>query len=202
MLFTKNWFRQRNQTTFSTFLPKQFDGTKPVKMIQIGVYEGMDLVWQMQHVLKHPDSFAVAIDPWLAEEFGVEWTQEICDALQERATHNLSHYGKKVELIHGYSQVILSAAVDAGEFMGVKTGEWDYIIIDGDHNKDMVLVDAVNAYELVRPGGWLVFDDVRNFGWKKDHVIDALDVFLDPDHHGKKVKLVWKHRFCDCYEKL
>ena len=53
MHFTRSWFRSRNQVTFSTFLPQRFNGKRPVRMIQIGVFEGMDLAWQFQNTLVH-----------------------------------------------------------------------------------------------------------------------------------------------------
>ncbi len=198
MHFTRRWFVYRNQCTFSTHLPPKFVGS-PVKMIQIGVFEGMDLAWQMQNVLTHPDSLAVGIDPWDAT---TKLDQKTMDEVRERAHSNLSRYGDKVKLIRGYSQKVLDDALLDGELFGVKTGQWDYIIIDGDHDKDPVLVDAENSLELVKIGGWLVFDDVRNRIPKKDHVKDALELFLRPDYHGDRVIHVWSHRFCDCYERI
>ena len=61
--FTKKWFRNRNQGTYSTFFPGRF-ANKPTRMIQIGVFEGMDLVWSLQNILTNASSLVVAIDPW------------------------------------------------------------------------------------------------------------------------------------------
>lgn len=193
--FTRRWFKLRNQTTFSTFLPPKFDGTKPVKLIQIGVFEGMDLVWQMQNTLRHPESYAFAIDPWMAT---TKLDAEHMEATYQRARHNLRPYRAKVQIFRGYSQRVFAAAVQHGQLSGIPVGEWDIVIIDGDHRKDAVIQDATYALQLVKPGGWLLFDDVRCQTPKKDEVEAGLRAFLD--QHGDSVELAWSHRFCDCYE--
>ena len=38
--FTRAWFKKRNQSTFSSFLLPKFDGSSPINMVQIGVFEG------------------------------------------------------------------------------------------------------------------------------------------------------------------
>ncbi len=195
--FTRNWFRNRNQTTFSTFLPPKFDGSTPVKIIQIGVFEGMDLVWQMQNTLRHPDSKAFAIDPWLET---TKLDHAAMDEVHERAIWNLRPYRSKVQIHRGLSQDVLSTAVKAGRLAGVKNGTWDMVVIDGDHRSEAVVKDATLALQLVRPGGWLLFDDVRTQQKKVDEVEVGLRKFLDT--WGDSVKQVWSHRFCECYEKV
>lgn len=196
--FTRRWFILRNQVTFSTFLPPKFDGTKPVRMIQIGVFEGMDLVWQLQHVLKHPDSRVLAIDPWMPT---TKLDAEFMRGVEQRARKNLSPWRDKVQIIKGSSQEILKDIVDNNRRVhGIAPGHWDYIVIDGDHDRKPVYKDAVNAFNLVRPGGWLLFDDVHNRSYKKEHVAHGLQDFLQ--WYGSQVKRAWYHRYCECYEKM
>jgi hypothetical protein len=192
--FTRNWFRNRNQCTFSTFLPLMFSGHEPVKMIQIGVFEGMDLIWQMQHTLRHPESFAFAIDPW---EKTTKLDQKHMDEVHERALWNLRKYKGKYQVHRGYSQDILQAAVKAGRLAGIRNGSWDLVVIDGDHRAEAVLRDATLALQLVKPGGYLLFDDVRTQVPKKDEVDVGVSRFLET--WGGQLTLWWSHRFCDCY---
>lgn len=194
--FTRKWFKQRNQSTFSTFLPKKFPPDKPLRMIQIGVFEAMDLVWQFQNTLCHPNSLAVGIDPWGATR---KLDQDKMDAVHKAAVHNLNPWRRKVELIRGFSQDVLLDAITA-PLHGIPAGFWDLVVIDGDHNKAAVLRDAVFSLRLVRVGGWLLFDDVRNRVAKKNHVVHGIEQFLKTN--GDKVKRVWAHRYCDCYERV
>lgn len=192
--FTRNWFKNRNQCTFSTFFPLFFDGTKPVNLIQIGVFEGMDLVWQMQNTLRHPDSKAFAVDPWLATS---KLDQQAMDEVHDRAIWNLRPYRSKVQVHRGLSQDVLSTAVKAGRLAGIKNGKWDIAIIDGDHRSEAVIKDATLALQMVRPGGWLLFDDTRTQTPKRDEVEVGLLKFLKT--WGDGLSIVFSHRFCDCY---
>lgn len=193
--FTRRWFQYRNCTTFSTFLYERFAG-KPTNLIQIGVFEAMDLVWQFQHVLTHPKSRAVAIDPWLGTR---KLDQDVMDGVYQRAVNNLSKWKDQVQIVRATSQEALPKMLDDYPF-GINPGEWDIVIIDGDHHAEPVYSDAVNSLPLVRKGGWLLFDDVRNRISKPDHVIHGLQRFLDD--HGTSVEWAWGHRFCECYEKV
>jgi len=198
--FTRRWFEHRNQKTWSTFLLDKFSSKEPVNMIQIGVFEGMDLLWCLQNFLGHARSRVLAVDPWAATR---KLDDEKMAAVEERARANLASYGKKVELVKGYSAEVLKQSLEQTERVKgklIEPGQWDLVIVDGDHTDLAVLADARLALQLVRSGGWIVFDDVRNAHPKKNHVYDGLEIFLS--QRGHEVKEVWRHRYCNCYEKL
>lgn len=197
--FTRRWFVNRNQTTFSTKLPPRFPNDKPWNILQIGVFEGMDLVWTCQNLLGHEDSRVLAIDPWGETR---KLNQEKMDAVYARARRNLKPWmGSKLDIVRGKSQEILQLIQLGTQIHGkmINAGEWDLIIIDGDHNADPVYEDATLSFQLCRPGGWLLFDDVRNRSYKKNHVYHGLIAWLL--EQSDKVDLVWAHRFMNCYEK-
>ncbi len=195
--FTRPWFRRRNQATFSTFLPPKFDGSFPIKILQIGVFEGADLCWQMENTGSHPDSRAVGIDPWKETKSlkGPGIPIETMEKVRERAIKNVSHFGSKVELIRGYSQEILRPDVITA---ASRLAPYDLVVIDGDHRASAVYEDGINALRLTKPGGWILFDDVRTAQRKEDHVIDGLKAFLED--YGDQLTQVWSYRFCECYE--
>lgn len=167
----------------------------PINMIQIGVFEGMDLVWCLQNILTHPRSRVIAIDPWAPT---TKLDKEYMEGVEARARHNLMapQYAEKVSIIKGFSQDILKEMV----LNPLHRETFDLIVIDGDHNARPVYEDAVNSFELARPNGWLIFDDVRNRVDKKDHVQDGIKMFLET--HGTRVKYEWSHRYVDCYSKI
>lgn len=186
--FTRGWFRVRNQATWSSKLLPEFGDGRPVRMVQIGVFEGMDLVWCCQNLLKHPNSRAVAIDPWAATtKLDAVTMEDVCS----RAYRNLYPWRRKVEVMRGYSNDVLPT-LDEGAF--------DLLIVDGDHNSLPVLQDAVNCLRLAKMGGLLVFDDVRNRVKKKDHVEDGLRMFVE--QHGPRIEFAWAHRYADAYRKV
>ena len=50
----------------------------------------------------------------------------------------------------------------------------------------------------MKPGGWMLFDDVENDKPKAKHVKQGINMFLSI--HGDKVKQVFKHRYMECYK--
>lgn len=186
--FTRSWFRNRNQITWSTYLKPMFDSSKPLKAIQIGVFEFYDAAWLMQNVLIHEKSMLHGVDPW---EATTKLSKEYMEECFQRATRNAANFGEKVKLWRGYSSKILPIFT---------SGQYDLVVIDGDHNASAVLDDAKNALRLLKPGGVMVFDDVRNRIFKEHHVLEGIEMFLK--EHEKDVKLTWQHRYADAYIKM
>ena len=211
--FTRKWFQRRNQCTFSTFLPKLLDVMQPINLLQIGIFEGMDLCWQMEHVCSHPDSRVVAIDPWVPLS---KIDQAYMVGVQMRARRNLSHWKDKIKIEKGFSchdpntpkfegikTHVLDELIRHPVLIGgktIKAGEWDLIVIDGEHSAEYVFEDAIRSMQLCRVGGIMLFDDVRNTQRKKNHVQDALTKFFNL--MGDKVETAFYHRFCNAVRKL
>lgn len=49
---------------------------------------------------------------------------------------------------------------------------FDLIYVDGNHEAEYVLEDAILAFRLLKPGGTIVFDD---YGWAGETAKDAID---------------------------
>lgn len=189
--FIRRWFRNRNLQAFSTFLLPQFPATKPYTMIQIGIWEGMDLIWQLQNTLAHPDSRAIAIDPWPVDD---KYGADLIATVKSNAYHNLQPWRHKVSIIENTSSVKLQHLIDTD------SPPFDLIVIDGDHKADAVYDDAVKSLKLSKVGGWMVFDDVRNRRRYNNHVYHGLCRFLD--EFGAHVKIAWDYGFCTCFERI
>lgn len=193
--FTRRWFLMRNLPTFREFIFPQWAG-KPLFYLELGVFEGMSLLWMLQRILTHPDSRAVGIDPWLiTTKLDAEQMEEV----RQRAFHNLSFY-PQCQLIRGNSAEVLRRMVRRGGYAGVAHNTVDLCMIDGDHNALTVLDDARLCLKLVKSGGWLLFDDVENDREKQNHVKHGLQSFLN--EHGGEVRFLWKHRYMEAYEKV
>ncbi len=168
-------------------------------MIQIGVWEGADLIWCLQNILGHPDSRVVAIDPWLKDR---KRDQSKIDVVYENALHNLHYWKKKIHIIKEKSQVALPELIEKGisiDGKPITKGGFDLIVIDGEHHAPAVYSDAMNSFELVRRKGWMVFDDYYNRIRKKHHVQEGVAEFLLD--HEKDVDLEWQNRFSLCLKR-
>jgi len=194
--FTTRWFLNRNLPTFRELILPVWSG-KPMLYLEIGVYEGMSLTWMMQYVLTHPDSRAIGVDPWL---MSVKMDEDYMEIVRKRAFHNLLPWQDKCKLIRGNSSEVLRKMLKRKGWLGVKRNAIDLCIVDGDHHELLVLDDARLSFHLVKPGGWIVFDDVENDKKKGEHVKQGLETFLK--EFGNSVKLLWKHRYMEAYEKI
>jgi predicted O-methyltransferase YrrM len=60
-------------------------------------------------------------------------------------------------------------------------GDFDYILVDGDHDKTAALIDLENVVRLVAPGGVIVFDDISPYGC---NLLDVWESFKE-NHKGE-----------------
>jgi len=194
--FTRNWFIKRNRRTFLNYVVPEWGG-KPITYLELGVFEGMSMVWMMQYVLTHPESRAVGVDPWLLT---CKLSGETMEAVRQRAFHNVSEWGDRCKLIRGNSDEVLRRMVGRWGFTGVRAGTVDLCMVDGNHNALAVWSDARWVYRLLRVGGQVLFDDVENDIAKENHVKQGLQMFLT--EIGGKMKLLWKHGYMECYAKV
>lgn len=146
--FTNNWFDLTAKTNFSLLLPKL---TPCERVLEVGSYEGQATTWMGEHL---PTKQIVCIDTWRG---GAEHEPASMEAVFKRFCDN-------VEALKAKRPVEVSVRVGASSFMladMIAEGEngFDFAYIDGSHRSEDVLSDAVLAFQLVRSGGVMAFDD-------------------------------------------
>lgn len=152
-----NWFNNGAAALYFSQGLGEFVG-KPVTMLQIGAYTGDASEWLLKYVLTNPESRLVDVDTW-------EGSDEI-------AHKNLdwndieSFYTKRFEsqLAEGKLTKIKSTSA---EYFANYDDVYDFIYVDGDHTGIGVLTDAIDAYDCLKVGGILAFDD---YGWNPDNL--------------------------------
>ena len=121
-----------DKDTFTEYL-KHLKGCPDLKYLEIGVAEGQSLLWQMDNILTHPTSRAIAIE----------------NKLINNLPHNIevSGYKNKIELLIGDSKIKLKE---------LAPHSFDYIFIDGDHRASSVFFDASLTWDLLKDNGILI----------------------------------------------
>jgi predicted O-methyltransferase YrrM len=183
--FEVAWFADRNQKTYSTFLPQRFPNDQPWRVVLIGVWEGMDSVWLLQNILGHAQSFLVGVDAWRSYH---HVNHHHMARIEQHAMKNVGWH-PKCRLLKGWSHEILPT---------LQEEHFDLAIVDGDH-KAGVYPDAVASLRLLKPGGWMLFDDVRRNKKWLGPVAKGLRRFLD--EYGDRMEFVFAHNFMNCYAK-
>ena len=159
--FTQDYFHYHVERWTEAF--GHLSGRSGLLFLEIGSFEGRSTCWMLQHLLTHADSRIICVDPFDSFE---EQERNFDFNIRATGAHD------KVTKILSKSQVALPL---------LQTESFDFIYIDGSHLMLDVMLDAVMAWRLVKPGGIVVFDDYEH-GWLPDltrpPVAPAVDAFL------------------------
>ncbi len=154
--FTNDWFAYARET-WPHFIPMLPENPK---CLEIGSYEGRSMVWTAEHLLGS-NGHLTCIDTWEGGEEHADMT-----GVEARFLHNrdvvmrnkmwdpLNQYGDaSIGVLKGKSAALLAELIEDGET------DFDFIYIDGSHVAKDVITDAVLAWQVLKPGGIMVFDD-------------------------------------------
>jgi predicted O-methyltransferase YrrM len=132
-------------------------------VLEIGSFEGRSAIFWLEFL---PQSRVTCIDKFVG-------TKRDFTAIEARFDRNVAAYGDRIRKIKGRSAEVLPALASAGEL-------FDLIYIDGSHRRDDVMVDCILTWQLLRPGGIVVFDDYLHEMEKPPATRpkDAIDTFL------------------------
>lgn len=142
---------------------------KPIKVLEIGVFEGRATVWLLQNILTHPDARIICVDPFQAysEMEDLDW-----DVIKQRFLNNIRPWKEQIVLITEESSKYLR---------GGTPNQFDLIYVDGAHTSSQALIDGVLSHLLLKSGGIIIFDD---YMWAKltkapNVPKAAIDAFMD-----------------------
>lgn len=149
--FTKDWFSQAPEVW--THIIPMLPG-KPGErcFLEIGSFEGRSAVWIGEHMMKEGDDLW-CVDTWRG---GEEHSAEDMGEVQQRFLRNMEKL-ENLKPLNWYA--IRETSVMA---LGEKIQEsyiFEFIYIDGSHQAKDVLTDACMAWQVLAPGGIMVFDD-------------------------------------------
>lgn len=131
-------------------------GQPNVKALEVGSYEGRSTIWFLENILTHESATITTIDPYYAKHY--------------RANIEASGVAHKVTSLRSFSEVAMR---------DLEMHTYDFIYIDGSHHAKDVLIDAVQAWSLIKVDGLIIFDDytMKSDAWGVP--LPAIDAFLD-----------------------
>jgi hypothetical protein len=158
-----NWFGHINVDQYKT---------RPINYLEIGTFYGANLFSVDKTYGEHPESKLHCIDPWEDYDEYPEYKNEQ-PSIYEAFTANLESSGSKDKItVHrGYSNVVIPTLED---------NFFDIIYIDGNHEPEYVLEDAVLSFRKLKKDGIMIFDD---YGWGgPDLTQRGIDAFMSGYH--------------------
>lgn len=152
-----NWFQ---------YIPQL---NEPITYLEIGTFYGANVISVNETYGKHPDSKLYCVDPWIDYADYPEYKGQQ-DGIFNTFTKNISNTPDPSKFIvkRGFSNEIIPTFED---------NQFDMIYIDGNHQPDYVLEDAVLAFRKLKIGGYMIFDD---YGWGGPNLTKrGIDAFLN-----------------------
>jgi len=143
-----NWFNHINISNYSD---------KPINYLEIGTVYGANILSVANTYGLHKDSKLYCIDcidPWEDYDDYPEYKNQQ-SSIYESFIHNIENSGVKDKIIinRGYSNL---------EIPKFQDDVFDIIYIDGNHEPEYVLEDAVLSFRKLKKNGIMIFDD---YGW-------------------------------------
>lgn len=154
-----NWF---------DFIPLEQHKNRPINYLEIGSYCGGNVISVAETYAAHPESKLYCVDPYVdypdySEYVGQQGT------IYNQFLENIKAAGiyYKTIFYHEFSHQCVP---------NLPSSWFDIIYIDGNHNPEYVLEDAVLSFRKLRPRGFMIFDD---YNWGNVAIYKlAVDAFL------------------------
>lgn len=164
---------------WSAFIPIE---NKPIKYLEIGVADGIHVIHISESYCQHPESKIYCVDPWQDYDEYPEYKGQQGVAWKTFNT-NIAKYNLQYKCIlnRGFSDKIVPTFEDIF---------FDIIFVDGNHETEFVYKDGCMAFEKVKSGGYIVFDDY-SFLWAQ--TILGIDKFLE--EYKDKIEILHKGNF-------
>lgn len=149
--------------------PEDYEN-KEIKYLEIGVFYGANIIYFAHTYGKHPETKLYCIDPF-----------EDYDEYDEYKNNQSEHYKTFIENVNNNNlnnKIILKRGYSNIEIPKFDDNYFDIIYIDGNHEPEYVLEDAVLSFRKLRIGGIMIFDDYF-FNRDFNHTKKGIDGFLN-----------------------
>ena len=142
--FTNKWFLN-NFEIFNFFLPK--DKSLKFDYLEVGCFEGLSSF----HILSEYKAVnAYLLDVWDMPNPNSKTLSNNFDLIEKAFDENLSQFN--FTKIKDDSVVAMREMLKNDKF-------FDFIYIDGSHNGEDILSDAIEAFKILKKNGLIFFDD-------------------------------------------
>jgi predicted O-methyltransferase YrrM len=129
---------------------------KPRRVLEIGSYEGLSTTYIIEQCAAFGSLQIHCIDTW---EGAVDLPPEAMAGVEARFDKNVKLAINRAAAPVSLHKVKRRSSLVLSDYTARGVAPFDLIYIDGSHTAADVLVDAVLAFQLLRVGGVMIFDD-------------------------------------------
>lgn len=171
MKFTQDWFTSNigNFEAAKLVLPDN------KRILEIGCFEGRATCWMLQNMLAD-DGVIYCVDTFKGgqEHEGIDLSR-LRDVFEE----NISACAKPTQEV----KILENLSFKSLAMLIMAELKFDFIYVDGSHEIQDVITDACMAFQLLKPGGVMLFDDYEG----TEDMKTAINTFLVTHRHKCKL---------------
>jgi predicted O-methyltransferase YrrM len=154
-----NWFNTINVNDYKD---------KPINYLEIGAFYGANIISVGLSYGLHNESKLFCIDPW--EDYN-EYNE-----YKNEQPHIYETFNENIKNSGFQDKIIINRGYSNKEVCKFDDDFFDIIYIDGNHEPEYVLEDAVISFRKLKVNGIMIFDD---YGWGgPDLTQKGIDAFL------------------------
>ncbi|WP_440669364.1 class I SAM-dependent methyltransferase [Candidatus Pelagibacter sp. HIMB1483] len=162
--FSNKWFLN-NFSIFNYFLPK--DKNAKFDYLEIGCFEGLSSFYVLS---KYNAVNAFLIDVWDMPNSNSKTLSNDFDKVEKAFDDNLSEYT--------FTKIKDDSVVSMRKLLK-QDKSFDFIYIDGSHNGEDILSDAIEAFKILKKDGLIFFDDFLQYDKNRDlQSYEGIEKFL------------------------
>ena len=176
---TFNGTAYRLASNWEPYIPADLKD-KPIKYLEIGAFHGANVISVANLFGQHKDSKLYCIDPWTNYDDYLEYKEDNTQQNNYNLfMNNIKNYNltDKIVVLRGFSNKELPKLED---------NSFDMIYIDGNHEPEYVLEDAVLSFRKLKVGGYLIFDDYEWYNSAVAGTHNGINAFFDS--YYKRIK--------------
>ena len=175
--FDETWFLQHEAAwneQLRPWLEDAFHRDGPLRLLEIGSYEGLSSAWLLETGLGISDTcwgtacvHLTCVDAWPGPEY---------QPMRAKCEHNLLAVCQRFDVEPTCFTIIAKPSAQVLPALG--SNDFHLIYVDGSHKEPDVYADTLQAVRLVRPGGVILWDDyccLTTPGEEKEAVIASVD---------------------------
>lgn len=136
------WFQKVNVNDYKD---------RPIKYLEIGTFYGANILSVAESYGLHNDSKLYCIDPWEDYEEYKQYKNEQPN-IYNAFLQNIEKSGCK-------NKIVVNRGYSNKEVIKFEDEFFDIIYIDGNHEPEYALEDAVLSFRKLKKGGVMIFDD-------------------------------------------
>lgn len=144
--FTARWFDGHIKEWLYVFRRMGWRD-QPLELLEIGSFEGRSSLFLLSVLGR---AHLTAVDTW--EGSDEHQGREEVRALEAKFDRNCAAHCDRITKMRQTSSLAL-------EELKAKGRRFDLVYVDGSHFAEQVLLDAINAWSVLKEGGLLIFDD-------------------------------------------